>query len=59
MLVKKIIHFLLEPVRFLGSRDLSDKIVQFFDRHKWLVFVVAFVIALVAVFVKYIYPELI
>lgn len=59
MLFKKIIHFLFEPVRFLGSRDLSDKIVQFFDRHKWLYFVVALIISLAAVFVKYIYPEII
>lgn len=58
MLIKKIIHFLFEPVRFLGSRDLSDKIVQLFDRHKWLVFVVAFVISFVAIFVKYVYPEI-
>ncbi|MBN3491000.1 hypothetical protein JV173_05660 [Acholeplasma equirhinis] len=54
--MKKFFHFFLEPIRFFGSRDLSAKIVGFFDRHGWLVYVLAFLVALAGVFFKYMYP---
>lgn len=57
-MIKNILRFIIEPIRFFGSRGLAEKVVKFFDRHEWLVFVVAFIIALVAVFIIYIYPEL-
>ncbi|WP_026400060.1 hypothetical protein [Acholeplasma equifetale] len=55
---KEIITLLIEPVRFFGSRNFSGKIVGIFDRHKWLVYVLAFVIALTFVVIKYIVPYL-
>ncbi len=57
--MKRILHFIIEPIKFIGSRDLSNKLVLFFDRHKWLVYVIAFFVALTAVFFKYVYPEII
>ena len=57
--MKKILHFFIEPIKFVGSRSFSNKVVSFFDRNKWLVYVLAFLIAVAAIFFKYIYPELI
>mgnify|MGYP000895440422 CR=1 FL=1 len=58
-MIKSILKFIIEPIRFFGSRGMAEKVVKFFDRHEWLVFVVAFIIALGAVFLIYIYPSLV
>ena len=57
-IIVKIIHFIFEPIRFIGSRDLSNRFVNLFNKHKWLAFVIAFLVSLLAVFLKYIYPTL-
>jgi hypothetical protein len=56
---KKIFNLIFEPFKFFGSRDLSTKVVAFFDHHGWLVYVIAFLFALGTVFFKYIFPVLI
>lgn len=56
--VMKVLHFLIEPFRFFGSRDLSDNIVQFFNNYPWTVYVLAFIISLGLVFGIHIYPNL-
>lgn len=57
--MKKILHFIIEPIKFIGSRTFSNKVVAFFDRNKWLIYVIAFLVALGFVFFKYVYPELV
>lgn len=56
--MKNIMKFFLEPIRFLGSRGVSDRIVKFFDRHPWLIYIVALFISLGAIFMMYIAPVL-
>ncbi|VEU83077.1 hypothetical protein [Acholeplasma hippikon] len=50
--IKQILNFIFEPVRFVGSRNISNVIVKFFDKHKWLIYVLALVIT-TAVFIIY------
>ena len=56
--MKTILKFIIEPVRYIGSRGFAELIVKFFDRHEWLIYVVAFIIATIAVFMIYVYPVL-
>ena len=56
--MKVIIKFLFEPIRYLGSRGFAEMVVKFFDRHEWLIYVVAFIITLVIMFMIYVQPVL-
>ncbi|HHX75813.1 MAG TPA: hypothetical protein GX698_00375 [Acholeplasmataceae bacterium] len=56
--MKAFFKFLIEPIRYLGSRGFADVVVKFFDRHEWLIYVVAFVVALITIFIIYIQPAL-
>ncbi len=56
--MKSIFKFIVEPIRYIGSRGFAEMVVNFFDRHEWLIYVVAFFIALVAIFLIYIQPVL-
>jgi len=56
--MKTILKFLIEPIRYIGSRGFAEMVVKFFDRHDWLIYVVAFFVALIAVFLIYIQPVL-
>lgn len=56
--MKTLIKFLIEPIRYLGSRGFAEMVVKFFDRHEWLIYVVAFMITLIIVFLIYVQPLL-
>ncbi|WP_156921273.1 hypothetical protein [Acholeplasma granularum] len=56
--MKNILKFIIEPIRFIGSRGFAESVIKFFDRHEWLIYLVAFFIALLAVFFIYIQPVL-
>lgn len=51
--IGKILSFIFEPVRFVGSRNFSNIVVKFFDKHKWLIYVVALIITGVIFYIKY------
>lgn len=56
--MKVFFKFLVEPIRYLGSRGFAEMVVKFFDRHEWLIYVVAFIVALFIVFMIYVQPVL-
>ena len=37
--MKSIFKFIVEPIRYIGSRGFAEMVVKFFDRHEWLIYV--------------------
>lgn len=55
--IKNILNFIFEPFKFLGTRNFSQKIVEFSDNHKWFLYVFTTIIVLLAMFLKYVLPN--
>ncbi|ABX81959.1 hypothetical protein [Acholeplasma laidlawii] len=56
--MKSFLKFLVEPIRYLGSRGFAETVVKFFDRHEWLIYVVAFIVTVFIMFMIYVQPVL-
>lgn len=56
--MKKFFDILLEPLKAFASRDFAEKLSVFLNRRKFLLYVIAAVITLLAVYVHYIHPNI-
>ncbi|MBE0700706.1 MAG: hypothetical protein IH571_03360 [Acholeplasmataceae bacterium] len=55
-IMKKILTLFIEPLKMLSSRNLAEKISVFFNKHQYLVYIIAFLIVAGLIFMTYIYP---
>lgn len=54
--MKKIIELIFNPFKALARIPIADKIVAFFDKRPYMIYVAATFITLAFIFFKYIFP---
>ena len=55
-MMKKIIELIFNPFKALARIPIADKIVAFFDKRPYMIYVAATFITLAFIFFKYIFP---
>lgn len=53
-LLKKILTLIFEPLKALANRNIAEKTSSYFNKNRWMIYVVSFLITLVVLFVTYI-----
>ncbi|MDR2828221.1 MAG: hypothetical protein LBV51_02240 [Acholeplasmatales bacterium] len=53
-ILKKILNFILDPFRYIGNSHVSEKIIGFVSRHKWIIHILAIIITFLIVLFIYI-----
>lgn len=51
--MKKLIEFIFEPIKAFASRNISEKISNFFNRRSFYVYVATTIVTLVIIYFKY------
>lgn len=57
--MKKILEIILQPIQSIGKLAVSDKLIAFFDKRRYMIYLIAGLVTLVIVFFVYIYPNLV
>lgn len=52
--LKKILTLIFEPLKALSNRNIAEKTSSYFNKNKWMIYVVSFLITLLVLFVTYI-----
>lgn len=52
--IKKILTLLFEPLKAFSNRNVAEKVSKFFMDHKWMIYVVSFLLTLLILFLTYI-----
>ena len=58
-IIKNIISVLLEPFKILNNRNFGEKVVNFFQSHKFMYYIVATFFTLLILFMMYVFPNII
>lgn len=53
-IIKKILTLIFEPLRAFANRNIAEKTSSFFNKNKWMIYVVSFLITLAVLFITYI-----
>ncbi len=56
--MRKIIDLILQPIQAIGKHSVSDRVINFFGKRPYLIYVLAFIVTLLYIFFKYIFPAL-
>ena len=52
--LKRILTLVFEPLRAFANRNLAEKTSSFFNKNKWMIYVVSFLITLIILFITYV-----
>lgn len=52
--LKKILTLIFEPLKALSNRNIAEKTSSYFNKNKWMIYVVSFLITLLVLFITYI-----
>ena len=52
--LKRILTLVFEPLRTFANRNLAEKTSSFFNKNKWMIYVVSFLITLIILFITYV-----
>lgn len=52
-ILKKILTFIFEPLKTLSNRNIAEKTSSYFNKNKWMIYVVSFLITFIVLFVTY------
>lgn len=52
--IKKILTLLFEPLKAFSNRNVAEKVSKFFIEHRWMIYVVSFLITMLILFTTYI-----
>lgn len=52
--LKRILTLIFEPLRAFANRNLAEKTSSFFNKNKWMIYVVSFLITLLVLFITYV-----
>lgn len=55
--MKKFLMFFIEPFKIISNRNISEKIAKVFVEHKFLYFVVSFIVTAIIMFFIYAKPH--
>jgi len=53
MMIKKILTLLFEPLKAFANRNLAEKISIYFNKNKWMTYVIALIFTLIIIFLGY------
>lgn len=56
--MKKFLNFFIEPFKYISNRNFSEKVSITFSKSPFLTFLLAFLITLTLIFLKYVFPFL-
>ncbi len=52
-LLKKILTFIFEPLKAFANRNLAEKTSNYFNKNKWMIYVLSFVLTALILFITY------
>ncbi|MBU1142035.1 MAG: hypothetical protein KKH92_00150 [Firmicutes bacterium] len=52
-MIKKILTLLFEPLKAFANRNLAEKISIYFNKNKWMTYVIALIFTLIIIFLGY------
>lgn len=53
--IKRVLHFLIEPFKKFGSLGISEKITRYLTKHKFLIYILAFITTSILIYFVYFY----
>jgi membrane-bound acyltransferase YfiQ involved in biofilm formation len=61
MMIKKIWTLFFEPLKAFANRNLAEKVSTYFNKNKWMTYIIALIFTLIIIFLGYtisgIFPE--
>ncbi|VEU79633.1 hypothetical protein [Haploplasma axanthum] len=54
-IIKKILLFIIEPFRRFGTSGITERITKFASKHKYVLYILAFVITIFVIYFIYFY----
>lgn len=51
---KTILTFIFEPLKAFANRNLAEKTSAYFNKNKWMIYVVSFIITLLIIVITYV-----
>ena len=55
IIIKKILLFIVEPFRRFGTSGITERITKFASKHKYVLYILAFVITIFVIYFIYFY----
>jgi hypothetical protein len=52
--IKTILTFIFEPLKAFANRNLAEKTSAFFNKNKWMIYVVSLIFTLLILFITYV-----
>ncbi|HAX01982.1 MAG: hypothetical protein A2Y45_02635 [Tenericutes bacterium GWC2_34_14] len=53
-ILKKILTLIFEPLKALSNRNLAEKTSSFFNKNRWMIYVVSFIITMLVLIITYV-----
>jgi len=57
-MLKKFLTLIFEPLKAFSNRNIAEKTATYFNKNKWLAYVVSIVITLAILVIKYVIPNI-
>jgi len=57
-MLKKFLTLVFEPLKAFSNRNIAEKTSNYFNKNKWLAYVISFLITLAIMLFKYVIPGL-
>jgi hypothetical protein len=52
--IKNILTFIFEPLKAFANRNLAEKVSTYFNKNKWMIYVVSFMITILIILITYV-----